>query len=141
MLLYFFIGTTSATVEFQQDGNPVIGSNGVQLSCIVTLEDDEIVDRVLFLSKLGGNEFKNIIVFDIKDSATAITKPGHYLEGRVTLKNLLSSENRTVVEYKKMTCEDNDAYKCDVVLTDYNTISSDDLSIEVKGKVSVILIM
>lgn len=137
--IVLFIETTASTVELQQDGNPAIGSNGVKLTCIVTLQDDKHVDRVFFQSKSGGTNFNTVIVFDITNNATAITEPGSYLEGRVTLKNLLSSENRTVVEYNKITCEDNNAYKCNVHLTDYNSILSEELSIEVTGKVPVIL--
>lgn len=136
-----FIETTAATVELQQDGNPVLGSNGVQLSCIVALEDDEIVKLVNFRSKFGGNDFKTVIAFDITGNKTTITPQGSYLEGRVTVYNLLSSENRTVVEYNKITCEDNNEYRCEVKLTDYDEILSDKLSIEVKGNVSVLLIM
>lgn len=122
-------------VELQQDGNPVLGSNGVQLSCIVKAEDDEIVDRVLFQIRSGGNDFDSIIMFNIKENVTVILRPGSYLEGRVILKNLLSSENRTVVEYNAITCEDNTAYKCLVILPE-DLGTSEKLSLEVKGIVS-----
>lgn len=126
------------TVEMQQYGNPFLGSNDVQLSCIVGAEEDEIVDRIIFLSRYGGFRYNSIIIFNIKDNITAIINPdGSYLEDRVTLNNLLSSENRTVVEYNKITCEDNTAYRCDVQLSNYNTQTSNEQFIEVKGMLFV----
>ncbi|XP_071176467.1 cell adhesion molecule CEACAM1-like [Mytilus edulis] len=59
---------------------------------------------------------------------------GNYLEGRVTLKNLLLSENRTVVEYNLITCQDNTAYRCDVESRNpHSELASNSHSIEVKG--------
>ncbi|CAC5400262.1 unnamed protein product [Mytilus coruscus] len=67
------------------------------------------------------------------DNITAISNPaGNYLTGRVTLNNLLSSENRTVVEYNNITCDDNTAYRCDVHLSNSNTETSNVYSIKVK---------
>ncbi|CAG2195012.1 unnamed protein product [Mytilus edulis] len=117
----------------QQDGKPFLGSNDVQLSCVVKVEEDDVVDRITYFSRLGGSEYRSIIIFNIKDNLTVFTKHGNYLEGRVTLKNLISSENRTVVEYNRIICDDNTAYRCDVQLSNYNTQTSNGHSIVVKG--------
>ncbi|CAG2249392.1 unnamed protein product [Mytilus edulis] len=117
----------------QQDGNPFLGSNDVQLSCVVKVAEDDVVVRITYLSRIGGFKYRSIIVFSIQDNLTAITNPGNYLEGRVTLKNLISSENRTVVEYNRITCDDNTAYRCDVQLSNYIIQTSNYHSIEVKG--------
>ncbi|VDI03787.1 Hypothetical predicted protein [Mytilus galloprovincialis] len=126
-----FTKSKAITVELQQHGSPVLGSTGVELSCIVKAEDDEIINSVEFSS---GSDYKTVIKFDIKDNMAGIVNPdGIYLEGRVTLKNLLSSENRTVVEYNLITCEDNTAYRCAVELEGFRNERSNTLSIEVKG--------
>lgn len=137
----FDIESPGLTVEMQQYGKPVLGSNNFQLSCISKTEENEVVDRVTFFSKLNGTEFKSVIVFNIKDNLTVIINPaGSYLEDRVTLKNLFSSENRAVIEYNEITCEDNSEYRCDVQLINYNTESSNAHAIEVQGIVVVLFI-
>ncbi|CAG2249388.1 unnamed protein product [Mytilus edulis] len=112
----------------------VLGSNAVQLSCNVKVEDGDIssVERIHFNSVVGGSVIKRLIRFDIPNNKFLINPDGAYLKGRVTLKNLFSSENRTLVEYNTITCEDNAVYTCDVELEDATKETSLDHSMEVK---------
>ncbi|CAG2195013.1 unnamed protein product [Mytilus edulis] len=133
--LIFDIELTALTAELQQHGNPVFGSKGVQLSCISQTEDDEVINTVIFLSKSGETDFKGVIIFNIKDNETKIIPPGgNYLKGELHSSICYCQKNRTVVEYNRITCEDNTEYRCDVQLQEtYRTEISNLHSIEVKG--------
>lgn len=103
----------------------------MQLSCIIKAEDDETFNAIIFSSSLDGVVFQRALAFDIEKNKTNIFNPD--LKERVILQNLLSSENRTLVEFNPLICEDSMSYKCEVQLPDYNLVSSTMHPIIVKG--------
>lgn len=105
----------------------------MQLSCIIKAEDDETFDVIIFSSSLDGFDFQRAIAFDIEKNKTSILNPD--LNERVIMQNLLSSENRTLVKFNPLKCEDSMSYKCEVQLPNHDLVSSTILPIIVKGLV------
>lgn len=139
----FVVEATALKAELHQYSDAVLGSNAVQLSCNVKVEDGDIssVERIHFYSVVGGSVIKRLIRFDIPNNKSFFINPdGAYLKGRVTLKNLFSSENRTLVEYNTITCEDNAVYTCDVELEDGTRETSLEHSMEVKGIIFLLFV-
>lgn len=139
----FVTVSTALTIEIHQDGHPVLGPSDLQLSCIINKEENDTIRNVYVSSWLNGTELKRVIFFDIGFNRVGTISPyGNYLNGRVTLRNLLSSENRTLVEYNNIECRDDTTYACEVdyYSPDLTIKESNKHSLEIQGIVSVVYI-